>query len=224
MPLLLLLLLAIPAIADPALVFSVSNMFDTSAGIRTGSGAPISVTGIDTPLHAGVTVSGGPGGFNWNPSLTGSDANNRYFQATDIIIEAQFNFSDGFAPVPIFFYYPIGETQSFAISQGNLPLAFTVPIAMPIDPRLAAFYGLAPPCSASTVPVGCSTPDFPSGLASAILTGQETGSHTFSGEIIAAVVPEPATVLLITLAAAVLGIGTFGARATGTFRNTPLRR
>jgi len=199
------LMLAIPAIAGPALVFSVGDIsFNPSIGFRTGAGAAISVTGIDTPLHSGVTMPGLGGGFNWNPSITGVDSNNWYFQATDIIIEAQFNFTDGFTKIPIFTYTPNGGTPDFQISRNGILLTFDVPTAMPIDARLAAFYGLAPPCPASTPPGGCANPNFPTSQVTADFIGQEIGPNQFSASIKIEVVPEAATSLLLAFATVML--------------------
>jgi len=184
------------------IVFSVSGIRFDSTGFATDH-TPLSVTGVDTPQHAGVIVNGTVGGFNWFARVGSSDPGNWYLNSTSIIIESQFSFSDspiGPLPgdIPAFSYVPTGRTFPFAMAITGPLLTFAAPVQIGIDPRLAAFYGLAPPCPAllSSDALKCVNPN---PFIDALLTGTGTpvsgspGVYNFDARIDAVFSPEPPT-------------------------------
>lgn len=211
--------LALPAAADPVIVFSISDIVFNPGGNVPGFSAfeaPVSVTGVGTPQNAGVLVNGTTAGFNWDSTIVSSDDSNWYFSSSSIIIEAAFGFSGhGTLPselqpgdIPLFGYALGSETGSFAVSKSGSLLTFDAPITLSIDPRLAAFYGLAPPCLADPsvlTPPACTNPE-PYVDATFYGSGSlnDAGVYVFSGEIDALITPEPSSVvLLITVLLAV---------------------
>jgi hypothetical protein len=201
-----------PATADPELIFTLSNIgFNAGSGFSTGAGASMSVEGIGTPLNAGVTRVGGPGGFNFNPHITSSDANYWYLGGYSSIVEAGFDLSGSspLAPGDIgtFFYYPfLAPIPPFAMAKTGGPLSFEIPLPfIPVDPRIEAFYGLAPPCPVDPfqIPLQCLSSPFDgywqgtfSGAGSAL---DANGVSMFTGTIVATSpsIPEPSSVLLL---------------------------
>jgi hypothetical protein len=225
--LLVLALTAWPAAADTVIEFSVSGIvFNGSEspvgvgrppGFSTGVGVNLSVTGVNTPQNASVTVdSCCGGGFNWNPTVTSSDANNWYLSATGIIIEAGFDFSGSAALQPgdigTFMYSGPGGTQAFAMSMDGAPLEFDAPVAIGIDPRLAAFYGLGPPCLvnplAAIPAAACVGTSFVYGqfIGTGTPVAGDPGQYTFNGEIAVVITPEPESVLLLGTVVVFIGI------------------
>jgi len=187
------------------IVFSVSGIRFDNTGFGTDH-TPLSVAGVDTPQHSGVTVNGAVGGFNWFARVGSSDPSNWYLNSTSIIIESLFSFSGspiGLQPgdIPAFSYVPIGRTFPFAMSIAGPTLTFAAPVQIGIDPRLAAFYGLAPPCPAllSSDALKCVNP---SPYIDALLTGTGTpvsgspGVYNFDARIDAVFAPEPPTASL----------------------------
>jgi hypothetical protein len=212
---------------NPKIVFTVQNIPFCTGDALSGCGTldrfgteftTVSVTGVGTPLNAGITVSGAGAGFSWIVPLAGSDPKDWDFGAADIIIEAQFEFSGNpHGPEPgdigLFDYAFTGATSPFAISKDGSPLSFMAPVSLGIDPRLAAFYGLAPPCLVSPSPPvqagSCSNPD-PLPVETFTGTGMPTGTaglYTFTGQLTATFnssAPEPSSFVLLVPAAAIM--------------------
>ena len=181
-------------------MFSVSGIRFDNTGFGTDH-TPLSVTGVDTPQHSGVTVNGAVGGFNWFARVGSSDPSNWYLNSTSIIIESLFSFSGspiGLQPRYTSFLLCRSERPSFAMSIAGPTLTFAAPVQIGIDPRLAAFYGLAPPCPAllSSDALKCVNP---SPYIDALLTGTGTpvsgspGVYNFDARIDAVFAPEPPT-------------------------------
>jgi hypothetical protein len=208
--------IAQPAAADPLIVFSLQGIPFCTGGEPTGCGVTpflgsefirVSVTGVGTPANSGVTVQGGGGGFSWIPGQGTSDSNNWYFRGTDIIIEAGFSFSGSFfiqpGDIPPMFYSLIGESQPFSIAKDGSPLQFSAAMTIGIDPRLAAFYGLAPPCLVDPFSLPavdtCVNPNpYSFAMLSAIGTPADVpGLYTFSGQVTAPIVPEPTSAVCL---------------------------
>jgi hypothetical protein len=194
------------------IVFELSGFtFNATTGLSFFQGARVdALTGIGTPLRTGVTMFPHGNGIWMNAGLAGEDSSNWYLNNDYVVNEGIYSFSNHpmfLQPGDIAYgaYRPNWASPSFAIAKTNGPLSYTFGAFSGIDPRLAAFFGMAPPCLVA-----------PDSIASQCLANNSEWFHSwyavvkgvgtpldangiseFTATITVSRVPEPSTIVLL---------------------------